>query len=1121
MDRANGIKAEGPRWEERQLGSDGPQLLITPDPSAQSRFLYLPPAPRLSYMTDGKPIFSLIVVLTRSPQAEETSILPLIDHSLFNASFTVALKKGTGAEESDGNEYVPLLAHAATFSLSPPGENPLATADAAGPNATATLGCTLTRYDTIRVLTAIDGQDSGLEVGVHIEFKGREIARAIHLTGKWADVYDAIADRAGANKKIAFPGLKTAVTAMLADGTLTCTPPAREDAEVFAAFMRAAPFIISKDSEGLPPLDQRNTYGLRNRPNAALPLDVTIASSVPAMYQIDISAPLNDILEPLETFNDLGRFIRLVAPSTSGGDYAEVPRLTKGGRAATSRDMNPPLNLKLALSNGGARSLSLETMADSRNVPDSRALLFSDTLVRRQQYYLANDAIIQINPPIALSLPILDDESQPYWRDRLIRTKYWYAPVFTVVPPSPSQTADTSPFLFSFTQNGVTAGPNPQPGLNGTVRFTLQKGMSPETAKQLGNSTAVAVPTDGLAVSLELPFRDEATGASRTQLFPAKIEVSGDQVVGTVELLDSWVRLCYGALAYADFQAQPCRVAVSYSFRGYITVEANPFPEVLMGGKIAQIATVQRADLVPQVVQKPVFDLSSGNLHLAAGMMRYMPEPSIASGPPAAARGFRIGASSLSSPAGTATAVAFAAAAAAPAAAVPPVAAQIQNPLVIRPNLEYSPAFNSMIAEAKYITTTAVREQRVDLLFSCSTFATLYIQTGPNGSTPIGCQTALRLGETPYKQFEEIPALADASYRVYRSLQQPGRFLITPATYRITRYGPSEGPGKAYRPVILLYGVLNADPTKNRYFFRASLQPDIPYGTWRQLQEKLIPYAPSEYVPQLELPTDPAVQASTSYVWHVPQGLDQPEIDELWDGFQFSVSANLENALLFRTLIETTGISGSVQFKCPDGLTINSQLNIDTVVAGPWSGGPITVSLGSGVATISNNIEQPLNVTDLVAESAGAASQRLAVNAQVPAHGEIQTPLTVAASEAYAMYLPPPGGLTLEELDVFSEDIVTHVIFANQITYGNHSLTSLQVQVRLINTTHVVTSELTEGQSASVDITLPLATYLESQKIQFQVTKTFSSGPATTTGWLDWDLTANGNILSLTWNMIQ
>ena len=213
-----------------------------------------------------------------------------------------------------------------------------------------------------------------------------------------------------------------------------------------------------------------------------------------------------------------------------------------------------------------------------------------------------------------------------------------------------------------------------------------------------------------------------------------------------------------------------------------------------------------------------------------------------------------------------------------------------------RPELVLAPEVVNEVRAETYATQTLIHEESPDALYPCASLGTFYRQVTPEGETAIGCQDTLRLGETVHRQYEELPDLSSSQCRVYRSLQQPGRFLVVPAAYRITRYGAAEPADRAYRPAIMIYALLGEGAAESHYFFRATLEPDLPIFVREGLREHLILLAPFGHTPVLEFPTDPTLQdpdAPTMFRWALPDGISAPEVHQTWDGFQISLSTGL------------------------------------------------------------------------------------------------------------------------------------------------------------------------------------------------------------------------------------
>src|SRR5262249_43820143 len=116
-------------------------------------------------------------------------------------------------------------------------------------------------------------------------------------------------------------------------------------------------------------------------------------------------------------------------------------------------------------------------------------------------------------------------------------------------------------------------------------------------------------------------------------------------------------------------------------------------------------------------------------------------------------------------------------------AALHPVHDPGDDPIVPHPPIDDPPDVPP-VRQARYATRTIVHQESVDVQLPCKDFGAFYMQSTADGDVPVGCQDALKLGQIVYKQYAEIASLRTDKYQVYRSLQQPGRFLVVPAAYR-------------------------------------------------------------------------------------------------------------------------------------------------------------------------------------------------------------------------------------------------------------------------------------------------------------------------------------------------
>jgi hypothetical protein len=233
------------------------------------------------------------------------------------------------------------------------------------------------------------------------------------------------------------------------------------------------------------------------------------------------------------------------------------------------------------------------------------------------------------------------------------------------------------------------------------------------------------------------------------------------------------------------------------------------------------------------------------------------------------------------------------------------------------------------------------------------------------------------------------------------------------------------------------------------------------------------------------------------------------------------VSTGLVNALALTALIESGGLTGQVTFGLLDGLSLTSQLVLDTDVIGPWSSGPVQVRLFETKATLTNRTEQKVNVSDLEVGSGPRRGERIAAELALGPGASDEVDVGDQAVDVFAIYEPVPQKLTLEQLNVFVEDVATNVLLVNLVDYGTHGLASLEVTAHLKGVNHDYTVTLADGQSGEIDMTLPLTTYLNDQVLEFRLTKHMRSGEVASIGWLSWDLKSQGTIVSITPQMVE
>lgn len=1043
----------------------------------------LPDHPRLAHGPTGVPVLSLVLALARPAAPGEESVRPLIVSGVLTMDVTLALPVPSPTDDPDDH---PLFARSATFELVQTSDGRvLSSASSQGFGARAALQASLNRSQALDALAALDGVATSLTVRATVTYQGAAGDVRLRLQGSWGRVHDALATRVPADGVLGQSALRRAFDDLLTTGELTAStdggdPAGPERGELFDPFLRLARLVLLRESSPDPAGDGAGEprYTLRGRPGDGFDLDASLAVRRPGLRRLVLSAPLEEVLAG-QVNGGRAQFIQIEQPDSQGRMTA-VPRRVRsaGDTARGPADARP---IHLAAAGGGLKSVALTLRPQVTHTASANTLAATDAGqikvldAHRIKYTWANDVLIEsIRPGPAQSLPVVpSDRTGVVWPDRLNPATVWYPPTFEVVTPDPGAAAERSAFLFDFERTGATA--DGRATLTGRARFTLRQGMPREV--EAVRDKARPVPTDGLAVSLRIPFRDQS-GTARVESFPGKVEPAAGGATVTVELLNDWVRLCYGALSQAGFQAEPARLEVGYYFRAY---------SVVPGGRL-KWGPIRKTALLPVVYSprdrdaeegSPYLDATATALRFPGGELRLTREPAL----------------------------------------LAPTAIRPKPGVLISPTLK--PAVRPTIGPTVYVTQTVTRQESRDVLVPCATHGHLYREKTPAGMVAVGCRDALLLGQTAFRQYEELPELevkraSQVIARVYRSLQQPGRFLVVPAGYLITRYEPAVAD-RAYKPAVILYSVADDDAERTRrVVFAATLQPDVPVYARRELEGKLRTLSPTT---RIEWPTE--LGCPVKYTWSVDARMNvQVETLCYPDSFGVTLTTDDAGALLIRGQLQTAGVEGVAEFRLADGTVLASRLGLRLrEVTGPWSAGPVETTALAGAVRLTNRIEHRVAVSEVVTRDAG----RVAVDSELAPGQSREVPTAAAPGDSYPVYALPSGDeVRLEEVASFVEDIHTNVIFLDLIDHAAHGLRTFEVTARLRGVPGEQQVPWTGSpRVGEVRFTLPLTSYLESRVLEFRVTRTPAGGAAAAGPWREWDLGRDGVVIGLNWELVQ
>lgn len=1085
----------------------------------------VPEIPSIARDAAGRPIFSCTLLLSRAPEANEESVHDLIQQSLVNFDLSLQLPDNILAALSSSAELAhddreievrPLFVRKATFKLlSLQGEgdsaaNVLATASSSGGTVIRTsLQATLNREQTTGLIGAIDGGASNLILQAEITYRVSGTTRR-RLYGDWLAIYDFISQRV-ASVELTREDLRILFDEMIGARVLIATPNDDEAnaTHLFEAFMRQSLVILTRNVEA-------NTYTLRARPSAGFSLEHEEESSGDSLETLTIEKPLENIIGGLLDGMDRNAFIRLVSLIGGRGSGGIGPpprpqrfvqpgasRWTNGSREHNGRSIATE-KIALAMKDGTLESVAFKLRPDIAAGRNAQAMITSGFAKRLNNSFDFGRLDWVLNDwhfdKALMPLPIVDDPNAPVWPDRISGDRLWYAPAFELLTPQPNANPNNSPFQFRFRRIGIT--PSGEAVLDGTVRFTLRAGMSSQTQAALrerGNPTAMPVPMNNLAVSLVLPFVNANNNELTRHALPCTIAQEGSEIVASVRLTSEWVRLAYTSLSNPTVFSEPAKISIAFSYEAYSRTRTIDF-KLVFGKKRARIPVVFSPEQLLEVQDPTYFDASTLTLHMSDGAVffkrgrfdvsRARPRPADDEELPDEPE---------------------------PEPEPEPVEPEEVPPPRLpptRPPIK-QPEINEIITEAQLARRTLLREQQLAVAFPCNVFGEFYRESNNDQDVAIGCRPALELGRISYKRYEHIPQLdsvvnEELRYRVFRSLQQPGRFLVLPTRYAIARHSP--GTPDEYKPRVLYYADENPQHAlQTPIIFKVDLQPDLAPHERRDLELKLARLAE---MPVVEYPT--AIQAETTFSF---LAMDSTPVSALRtpDSITVSISATSADLVLLQTRLQTGGITGTVRFDLGDGTALNSQLSLDLrYVTGPWLGGAVTVARSEDSIRLKNQIAQPVTVHDLMVVSDG--DRRLIPLERVIPEGGSEAMLVFALpeqAELYPIYTTSATPEALNKIQNAIERIHINVLFINSINFSNHNLAALSLFVRRTGSSLIEQFSVTaETDVIEADFLMPLTEYVASPSLELRIEKAFSDGRREVKEWFNRDL-APGHVISL------
>lgn len=970
---------------------------------------YLPKRPWLARDGHDRPVLSLTVVLARRPLPDERDVLLLAERG--QLSFDATLVVPASELAANGVTVAPAFVRSASFALTALDTGlALARATTSGPGARTALTAGLDGAQTRAVIAALAGRACPMHLCVDLVVDHAAAPSRVTIQASWAALHDAIADAAAGAADFDVAVIERALQQMLRDGSIAADvmPAAIPSPEMLGVairgLLRSGAMIFERIADAQP-----GRFRLTDKPAPEFMWRYEERLTVPATRKRSIAAPLERVLGGALDGQDWSAFVRLVAPDGLQMEYTAIPRLCRGEVESTERDPGTAAASLMVLVNA--------TLLDGAALTaTSRPVVRPTTLASGQirQMWLADGLLDYLGKKPLRSLPVTTDGAEVLFPDRLDPTRRWYVPTLVFVEPNPAGDPESASFLFSFERIGTaTSG---DAALAGTVRVVLRTTVPEAVHTALaaaGNPPAQPVEMLGMNIEMSVPFIDSADNTRKRTTLHGTVEHAAGDIIVTFAIADRWVRLVYAVLSSPGFQDDQ-QVWLLYSFR-------YECYRVIAGSTLRPINGVKQAlvpidwTAAPKKASGPlVFNAKAGLLVAGATQIRFVPEAAdtVAAGRRSQER---------------ADAMAFA------------------RPVLIRPSvIDVRPPLRKL----EYIQQSIGVQGAADLLMPCNRLGTLYREKLDTGWHAIGCQDAFRLGIAPARLYEEIGVLANAWLRVYRCLPQPGRFLVLPRAYRIARYPP--GHERAYFPAAMVYAVLDAtQAASNRYRFVATVEPDIPPFVLRALRASLAAYASTPSL-ELDLPTDVATQTELPSM-PLASALAPPRFTVAGNGMQVVLEAQIADALVLRSAVETGAVLGRFAFTFEDSSRLESDIEIALdQITGPWGAGPVSAERRDGAIKLTNHVDRALDVSLLRLYGAATAATDVSVGERLEAQTSTDVTVTDSDVEVAVVYsVASSGPRTLEECRIYMEDVSMNVIFTCGINYAARGIADIEVYARL------------------------------------------------------------------------
>ncbi|MGJ6980256.1 hypothetical protein ACSDQ9_06955 [Aestuariimicrobium soli] len=671
---------------------------------------------------------------------------------------------------------------------------------------------------------------------------------------------------------------------------------------------------------------------------------------------------------------------------------------------------------------------------------------------------------LRLDPGLVVMFPVTPAETgpvlsgEPLLADKGDDTR-WYLPEVTLVAPAAGVDAEDSPFTFDLRTAGHQS--DGTTGLEATVTLTLAAGPSEATLAAwhaAGDPTLKPVPC-AVQVGLSLPFRDEL-GATRAEVVAASETVvngtfgeSGSTVTVRFVLADTWARLAYGSLSTPGFQESPAQLVVTLAHAGWRPEATGPHVRV-EGLKLQRYPILAtRPQVALRKLDQP--DRTLASTHLAS---------------------------------------------------------LAKAKLRIQPALQDLHAVDE-VAVARHTWVQSTVALQVPAMLPCADHGQLYRQLGTapgDGWRAIGCQPALRLGETEYRTWQREPATSVTGVQLFRSLTQPGRYLVLAENHQIGRRRLLD-PDDPLAPTLLLSTVLDVDnPANIRCVLAAALEPPLTAADRARIAAELGVRAgrPVDLVDPWRAGLTPEIS------WAVPSTM-AVECMPIDTGFTVLLTTDVPGVQTLRTLLTRSGLVGSARYRLPGGDDVASTLRLDlTRVVGPPEG-PVEMTRTADRLTLVNRATRRVSVAAVLAAGTVVASPGLVLDPGATATVDLPsgTPTTTTGGDLTLDWQSEPGTESLDEDRSYIDDLNLGVTF---IATGDLTqVAGLEVSCELLGhrpEVLVLTARQRQGERQFV---LPLTSYAADPVLTWTATAVQADGTRIAAPPVAWPVRTQGVLIAV------